>query len=73
MFRIRKVEPLSSRWSTLGRLYEIALGRWRVVVYQSPIAVPTRMSVSIEASYPELSIPSWAIYEWSCGGPKSKD
>jgi hypothetical protein len=73
MFRIRKVEPLSSQWATLGRLYEIALGRWRVVLYQSPTAVPTSMSVNIEAFHPELRTRNWAIYEWSLSGPRSKD
>jgi hypothetical protein len=73
MFRIRKVAPLSPQWSTLGRLYEIALGRWRVIAYRSPIAVPTSMSVNIEAFHPELRILSSVIYAWSCGGPRSKD
>jgi hypothetical protein len=73
MFRIRKVEPLSSQWATLGKLYEIALGRWRVVLYQSPIAVRTCMSVNIEASYPEQSTQSWAIYAWSLSGHANKD
>jgi hypothetical protein len=73
MFRIRKVEPLSSQWATLGRLYEIALGRWRVVLYQSPTAVPTLMSVSIRGYNPEQRTLSSVIYAWSCGGPRSRD
>jgi hypothetical protein len=72
MFRIRKVEPLSPQWSTLGKLYEIALGRWRVVLYRSPIAVPTSMSVNIEVFDREPPIRNSAIYAWSSDGPRSK-
>ena len=72
MFRIKKVEPSSAPCGTHGRLYVIALGQWKLMLFRSPIAEPMSMYVVTEESETELPTRNWATYEWSSDGPSDK-
>lgn len=73
MFRIRAVEPSWAPCNTLGKLYVIALGRWRATLLRLPTAEPTMTHVTVMPSQTEPFIPNLVTYEWSLSGQPNKD